>query len=420
MRLIRSNKYIRRLTAGLSACLISASLMHVDAYALNNIDNSNTSYEISDTNYLNSKSTLLINLIHGNMNGDEVLDVIVKSGNNYSKVISTCIKNNYIDKEEFLNTYLPYMILTKEIDFSDMGNIGYELIKSGDISFNDLSLVVSNVSRYYENEVLSNILGDKKFLYKFNLEDVSKMVIPISKVMNLSYDDFNNFFISLNPYYYDYDLSMYSDKRDDHFYVTIGNKRYSVTDNDRELIKNHVYYYKWYEDTGVEDYERALDNFIVYDMVCGMVSSECGAVKTYDEALAVVSVMVNRLDSSRWQHHNNGDLVAKLSDHGQYEVYMFTPDREVGFSQYIDNNAPNAIRKAVTDCLYHGVRNNYFCEFRANAMADRNQIYFISDGGNMYFDLIDGLVTRDDDIIDPNNNRFVYPNSAQCLDTFRK
>ena len=186
------------------------------------------------------------------------------------------------------------------------------------------------------------------------------------------------------------------------------------------MIKNHVYYYKWYEDTGVEDYERALDNFIVYDMVCGMVSSECGAVKTYDEALAVVSVMVNRLDSSRWQYHNNGDLVAKLSDHGQYEVYMFTPDREVGFSQYIDNNAPNAIRKAVTDCLYHGVRNNYFCEFRANAMADRNQIYFISDGGNMYFDLIDGLVTRDDDIIDHNNNRFVYPNSAQCLDTFRK
>lgn len=99
MRLIRSNKYIRRLTAGLSACLISASLMHVDAYAINNIDNANTSYEISDTNYLNSKSTLLINLIHGNMNGDEVLDVIVKSGNNYSKVISTCIKNNYIDKE---------------------------------------------------------------------------------------------------------------------------------------------------------------------------------------------------------------------------------------------------------------------------------------------------------------------------------
>ena len=44
MRLIRSNKYIRRLTAGLSACLISASLMHVDAYALNNIDNTNTSY----------------------------------------------------------------------------------------------------------------------------------------------------------------------------------------------------------------------------------------------------------------------------------------------------------------------------------------------------------------------------------------
>ena len=38
MRLIRSNKYIRRLTAGLSACLISASLMHVDAYAINNID----------------------------------------------------------------------------------------------------------------------------------------------------------------------------------------------------------------------------------------------------------------------------------------------------------------------------------------------------------------------------------------------
>ena len=104
--------------------------MHLDAYGLNNSDNTNTSYEISDTNYLNSKCTLLINLIHGNMNGDEVLDVIVKSGNNYSKVISNCIKNNYIDKEEFLNTYLPYMILTKEIDFSDMGNIGYELIKS--------------------------------------------------------------------------------------------------------------------------------------------------------------------------------------------------------------------------------------------------------------------------------------------------
>ena len=61
-----------------------------------------------------------------------------------------------------------------------------------------------------------------------------------------------------------------------------------------------------------------------------------------------------------------------------------------------------------------------YLEITTSSSSNRNQIYFISDGGNMYFDLIDGLVTRDDDIIDPNNNRFVYPNSAQCLDTFRK
>ena len=63
MRLIRSNKYIRRLTAGLSACLISASLMHVDAYALNNSDNANTSYEISDTNYLTVEMDLAGHLV---------------------------------------------------------------------------------------------------------------------------------------------------------------------------------------------------------------------------------------------------------------------------------------------------------------------------------------------------------------------
>lgn len=418
MKFIRSNKYVKRFTAGISACLLSGSLMHIDAYALNNNEN-NISYEVS--NSINNKNTILINLIQGNMSGNEVLDVIVKSGNDFSKIIEICIKYGYISKDEVLSTYLPYMILTNEIDFSDMGNIGINLINSGIISFNDLSVVVTNVSRYYENEELYCLCKNNKDMYRFSLEDVSKMVIPIGLVMNLDYDDFNNFFISLNPYYYDYDLSMYSDKRDDYFYVTIGNRRYSVTDNDRELIENSLFYYKSYEDTLCEDYERALDNFIVFDFVCGMVSSECGYVKSYDEALAIVSVMVNRLDSSRWQYHNRGDLVSKLTDEGQYAVYRYTPDREVGFSKYIDNKAPNEIRKAVSDCLYHGVRNNYFCEFRANnSMVNRDSIYYISKGGNMFFDLIDGMVTKEDEKYDPNSNRFSYPNTGQSLENFKK
>lgn len=409
MKLIKSNKYVKRLTAGLGACILSASLMHVDSYAFN---------VYKSVGYAINSNSASESPISDGVNGGDISELEKNSDNNIYEVISNWISCGYASKDDILNTYLPYIILTKEIDFSDMGYIAVDMIKNGLVSFNDLSKIVLNVSRYNENDKLYNLVGDSK-LYKFKLEDLSKMIIPISNSINLTYDDYNNFFIGLNPYYYDYDYSMYSDKEEDYFYVTIGNSRYSVTDDDREKIKNNLFYYKFLNDTGISDYERALDNFIVFDFICGMVSAECGSAKTYDEALAIVSTMLNRLDSTRWENHNNGDLIAKLADPDQYEVYVIDAYCQVGFSQYINNSAPNEIRKAVSDCLYHGIRNNYFCKFRAKDSAGDN-VYFISQYGNMYLDMMDGIVIGDNGITDYRDNRFTHPNSAQTLSSFRK
>ena len=146
------------------------------------------------------------------------------------------------------------------------------------------------------------------------------------------------------------DASKYINREDMGFKVTEGNKQYNL-----------------------EGYE--------FDVVVAVVAGEFD--KNKDDALAVVSVILNRCDSSKWSKWAGSSPYSQVIKAGQFEVYFagyYLPYMPNG-SRY-GSYKYNVAKQAVIDGL-NGIRNNSYLGFRAWHVSSYSDKYIV-DGGNRY------------------------------------
>ena len=134
------------------------------------------------------------------------------------------------------------------------------------------------------------------------------------------------------------------------FEVTEGNKEYNLTDNE-------------------------------FDVVVAVVAGEYGS--NLNDALGVVSVILNRCDSSTWVRWAGDSPYDQVIKKGQFEVY---------FKGYYKSYMPNGknyggtkyqiAKQAVIDGL-NGIRNNNYLGFRSWYSTGYSDKYVVS-GGNRY------------------------------------
>lgn len=146
------------------------------------------------------------------------------------------------------------------------------------------------------------------------------------------------------------DASKYSNNEPNGFKVSEGNKQYNL-----------------------EGYE--------FDVVVAVVAGEFD--KNKDDALAVVSVILNRCDSSKWSSWAGSSPYSQVTRKGQFEVYgagyylAYMPSgSRYGSEKY------NIAKQALIDGL-NGIRNNSYLGFRAwhiSSYSDKYMVY----GGNRY------------------------------------
>lgn len=122
-----------------------------------------------------------------------------------------------------------------------------------------------------------------------------------------------------------------------------------------------------------------------FNLVVAVVSAEYE--KSIDDALAVISVILNRCDSPRWSNWAGKSPVDQVTKPNQFEVYTiksylkYMPDG----SQYNTQHRMLATQ-AVTDAL-NGIRNNKYESFRSWSYISNGDYYsynYIVEGGNRY------------------------------------
>ena len=142
----------------------------------------------------------------------------------------------------------------------------------------------------------------------------------------------------------DIDITKYNNNVAKGFEVTTGNLTYQLCDED-------------------------------VDLLCAIVSAESD--KSYDDALAVVSTILNRCETSNWINSHGRDPIAQATAPNQYVVYQHG-----SYEGYINGKAPDTVKQAVLDALA-GVRNHNYCSFRSNGSTSYSD-NMITATGNRY------------------------------------
>ncbi len=146
------------------------------------------------------------------------------------------------------------------------------------------------------------------------------------------------------------DASKYNNREEMGFKVTEGNKEYNLSGNE-------------------------------FDVVVAVVAGEFD--KNKDDALAVVSVILNRCDSPKWSKWAGNSPYKQVTRAGQFEVYFagYYQAYMPGGSKY-GGEKYRIAKQAVIDGL-NGIRNNSYLGFRAWHVSSYSDKYMV-DGGNRY------------------------------------
>ena len=140
------------------------------------------------------------------------------------------------------------------------------------------------------------------------------------------------------------DVSKYHNNLAAGFEVTVGNLAYKLSEEDIELL-------------------------------CAIVAAESD--KSYDDALAVITTILNRCESPNWIRSHGTDPIAQATAPNQFVVYQHG-----SYERYMDGNAPDTVKEAVADALA-GVRNHEYLSFRSNGTTSYSN-NMISPTGNRY------------------------------------
>ncbi len=140
------------------------------------------------------------------------------------------------------------------------------------------------------------------------------------------------------------DVSKYHNNLANGFEVTVGNLAYEVSDADFELL-------------------------------CAIVSAESD--KSYDDALAVITTILNRCEAPNWIRSHGTNPVAQATAPNQFVVYQHG-----SYKAYMNGRAPETVQTAVRDALA-GVRNHKYLSFRSNGSTGYSN-NMITSSGNRY------------------------------------
>ena len=212
---------------------------------------------------------------------------------------------------------------------------------------NNLDKIATSVSLLFKEETLPTVEEVEKKLDEMTLEELPstdeiKTIIEEDKEV-VEPEVESTPLVSV-------DASKYVDKEEMGFKVTEGNKGYDL-----------------------DGYE--------FDVVVAVVSGEFD--KNFDDALGVVSVILNRCDSDKWRNWAGDTPYKQVIRAGQFEVYFagsylaYMP----GGSKY-GSQKYNIAKQAVIDGL-NGIRNNEYLGFRAWHVSSYSNNYIVY-GGNRY------------------------------------
>ena len=149
---------------------------------------------------------------------------------------------------------------------------------------------------------------------------------------------------------YKIDASKYKSNLAMGFKVTENNKKYDLTDDE-------------------------------FNVVVAVVAGEFD--KTIDDALGVMSVILNRCDSPKWSNWAGSNPYSQVIMKGQFEVYFAGIYKNyMPGGKYYEKSKYNLAKQAVLDGL-NGIRNNEYLGFRASWVTGYSNKYIVV-GGNRY------------------------------------
>lgn len=157
------------------------------------------------------------------------------------------------------------------------------------------------------------------------------------------------------------------DKGESSLLVSIDASKYKSDDSMGFVVTENN---KQYE---LDDYE--------FNVVVAVVAGEFD--KVIDDALGVVSVILNRCDSSEWVDWAGNSPYQQVIKAGQFEVYF--KDYYLSYmpgGKYYGTDKYNIAKQAVIDGL-NGIRNNKYLGFRAWYVSSYSNNYIVT-GGNRY------------------------------------
>ena len=124
-----------------------------------------------------------------------------------------------------------------------------------------------------------------------------------------------------------------------------------------------------------------IDDETKLDTIYAIVTSECSS--SYEGALAVMSCVLNRCNSSEWSKYGGSNPYAQITATGQfsYGISKYANNHK----KYLNGNSPVHVKQAVDDALA-GKRNHNYTRFRTDSEEAR-QVHPNGEeiGGNWYF-----------------------------------
>ena len=230
-------------------------------------------------------------------------------------------------------------------------------------SFNDDIIIEKHVSTIH-NENLNKIASSVSLLFE-------EEVVPVKEV------DLEQFMVVELP-----SIEQINEKVEDNAKEETqkdeeeSNSTPLVSVDVSKYISNEAMGFKVTDDN--KEYELTEDEF---NVVVAVVAGEFG--KDLNDALGVVSVILNRCDSKTWTSWAGKTPYTQVIKKGQFEVYQkgYYLSYMPGGSKYGSSKYEIA-KQAVIDGL-NGIRNNEYLGFRAWYLSNYSDKYIVS-GGNRY------------------------------------
>ena len=214
----------------------------------------------------------------------------------------------------------------------------------------NLNKIATSVSLLFEEEVVPSI---EEKLDEFIIEELPAanelVVVEDKQEENTKEEEKKEDVVESTPLV-SIDASKYVGNETMGFKVTEGNKEYNLTDDE-------------------------------FNVVVAVVAGEFD--KNLNDALGVVSVILNRCDDAKWAKWAGASPYTQVIKKGQFEVYQkgyylsYMPSgSRYGSSKY------EIAKQAVIDGL-NGIRNNKYLGFRAWHLSNYSNKFIVS-GGNRY------------------------------------